>query len=222
MPDNNAFRRAVHQRIADEGLADRLSQSSFRLLKPPLFDQAERPHAREVEPAAIDAEDLGQTVDDVSVDDVVDDAGLLQLGGHTWDPWVSLQDAAAHATTSPGVYVARVDNQIVYVGMAGERRGQGVRGRLRVYARGRGAVSGPGEAALDRALADPEWVQDRLNQLRDRGPTRAKDWAAAAMNHSPLELTWTDAPTTDEARTWEREILTELEDSERSRNRQRP
>lgn len=48
-------------------------------------------------------------------------------------------------------------HEIVYVGMAGERAAsgtpQGLHGRLTAYQRGRGAVSGFGEAALDRALS---------------------------------------------------------------------
>jgi hypothetical protein len=43
--------------------------------------------------------------------------------------------------------------------MAAERRGQGIRGRLTVYRRGRAAVSGLGEAAMDRALRDPDWLR---------------------------------------------------------------
>jgi hypothetical protein len=58
-------------------------------------------------------------------------------------------------TRLPGVYLARQGDHddLVYVGMAGERRGQGIKGRLIVYSRGKAAVSGLGEAALDRALA---------------------------------------------------------------------
>jgi hypothetical protein len=38
--------------------------------------------------------------------------------------------------------------------MAGERRGQGIRGRLNVYGSGKALASGLGEAVMDRALAD--------------------------------------------------------------------
>jgi len=49
--------------------------------------------------------------------------------------------------------------------MAGERRGQGIRGTLTVYQRGRGAVPGLGEAAMDRALGDSGWQSLRLKQV---------------------------------------------------------
>lgn len=50
----------------------------------------------------------------------------------------------------PGAYMARTGETgpLVYMGMAGERRGRGVRGRLETYQRGKGAVSGLGEACL--------------------------------------------------------------------------
>lgn len=86
------------------------------------------------------------------------------------------------------------------IGMAGERRGQGVHGRLRVYARGRGAVSGLGEALLDRALADPVWLQDRLVLTRGSVSKRATAWARAAFGRRPLEVAWAGCHTAAEAR----------------------
>jgi hypothetical protein len=78
--------------------------------------------------------------------------------------------------------------------MAGERAGsgrpQGLYGRLSVYWTGKGAVSGFGEAALDRALADPNWVAQQLHALRTRGPKRAKDWARDAVLRLGLEVSW--------------------------------
>ena len=69
------------------------------------------------------------------------------------------------APRTPGVYMANDAADVVYDGMAAERRGQGIRGRLTVYRRGRAAVSGLDEAAMDRALADPRWLQQRLQQV---------------------------------------------------------
>jgi hypothetical protein len=66
---------------------------------------------------------------------------------------------------------------LVYVVMAGERGGRGVRGRLETYLRGKGAVSGLGQACLDRAFADPDWVAQRLVELKEGAPLRAKGWA---------------------------------------------
>ena len=65
-----------------------------------------------------------------------------------------LNDAINQAPTRPGVYVARSMSAgaVCYVGMAGERRGKGVRGRLLVYATGKGLASGLREASFDRAL----------------------------------------------------------------------
>jgi hypothetical protein len=49
-------------------------------------------------------------------------------------------------------------------------------------------VSGLGEAVLDRAVADPDWLTARLHDLRANGPTRAKEWAAAEFNREPLDV----------------------------------
>lgn len=60
-----------------------------------------------------------------------------------WSTWLRFDEAIRSAPKLPGVYLARAGAQgpLVYVGMAGERRGRGVRGRLEIYGRGRGAVS---------------------------------------------------------------------------------
>lgn len=79
----------------------------------------------------------------------------------------------------PGVYMARegTAGPIVYVGMAGERAGRtgtgtpkGLRGRLGVYASGKGLASGLGEAVMDRALADPGWLRERLTEVESGEP----------------------------------------------------
>jgi hypothetical protein len=67
-----------------------------------------------------------------------------------WSLWLPFVEAPAAASRLPGVYIAKDSAQLVYVGMAAERRGQGIRGRLTVYRRGRAAVSGLGEAAIVR------------------------------------------------------------------------
>lgn len=95
--------------------------------------------------------------------------------GLHWSDWLPLASAVSRAGTTPGVYVIRSGSQIVYVGRAGVRGGSGIPGRLRVYAQGRGAVSGFGEAALDRVLADPTWFASRLDDLKTRGPMRTKE-----------------------------------------------
>ena len=191
----NALRQQVHRALTTLGWAERINQMSFRLLRNP-----------ETEAASSDVEDLaaradkdlettdGVAIADVPVENVTAGGDRLGLADLTWSSWRPIDAAAREATTDPGVYVARSDGQIVYVGMAGERRGQGVRGRLQIYARGRGAVSGLGEAALDRALADPAWLAQRLASLHADGPARTKEWASDAIRRAQLELCWAAAP----------------------------
>lgn len=120
-----------------------------------------------------------------------------------WTEWHPFPEAIVDAPRLPGVYLLRepASGVIRYIGMAGERTGggkaQGLRGRLTVYRTGKGAVSGFGEAALDRALADPDWVEAQLGCLRTSGPQRAKEWAAAAISRLALEVSW--ATTADRA-----------------------
>jgi hypothetical protein len=117
-----------------------------------------------------------------------------------WSDWSPFETARRVAPREPGVYLLRQPTDspqpgvIVYVGMAGERAGggrpQGLYGRLAVYWTGKGAVSGFGEAALDRALADAEWVEAQLRRLRAGGPSRAKEWARDAVLRLGLEVSW--------------------------------
>lgn len=115
----------------------------------------------------------------------------------TWSPWLPFDQALAQAPRQPGVYLARSAGVIVYVGMAGERKGLGIRGRLAIYASGKGAVSGLGQAAFNRALADPAWVRSRLVALEAGEARTAKEWARAAIDQAALELAW--ATTSDRA-----------------------
>jgi len=226
LPANNAIRKQVHAFLIEEGWADRINERQFRLLLPP-----DRPTGRCTaidgraaagEPVpADDPDDEGVRIDELPAEQVTDGSGGIALGSAEWSAWTVLSVAATSATRSAGVYLARVGEHIVYVGMAGERRGQGVRGRLTVYARGRGAVSGLGEAVLDRALGDPAWVAERLNRLHQHGPARAKEWAAAAFDREPLEVAWTSATDAKSARELERQVLIELADADLW-NRARP
>lgn len=122
-------------------------------------------------------------------------------------------EAITTAPVTPGVYMAREgpSGPVVYVGMAGERRGRGVRGRLTVYARGKGMVSGLGEATMDRALADPEWLRLRLDELEsEHGARRATDWARLALERASLHIRWAPAPDRPAAVALERAVLTAL------------
>lgn len=131
-----------------------------------------------------------------------------------WSPWAPFATAVADAPRLPGVYLLRLPatHDIVYAGMAGERAGggngpQGLRGRLTVYARGRAAVSGFGEAALDRALADPAWLRARLKSLETDGPRRAKLWAKDAISHLAPDVRWAATTTAADARALEDRVV---------------
>jgi len=125
-----------------------------------------------------------------------------------WSDWASFETAAPVAPLTPGVYQMRTsDLSIVYVGMAGERKGMGIRGRLSIYRRGRGAVSGFGEAALDRALADAPFVQERLEALRGGQPRRASVWAKDAIQWLNVEIRWAECATKTEAEALEKAAI---------------
>jgi len=216
MEANDSIRQQIYATFKEAGWADRIGQRKFRLLVEPrdASGQVGVPETSEdgqLVPLS-DPEDDGTVVEAVAASAVTDEGGRLSLGGLHWSDWVPLSTAVNEATTSPGVYAARADGQVVYVGMAGERRGQGVRGRLTIYARGRGAVSGLGEAVLDRALADPEWLKSRLDDLRDLGPARTRAWAVAAFERSPLDVSWAATGSGDQARDAERRVLIALTD----------
>lgn len=129
-----------------------------------------------------------------------------------WSPWLPFDEAAVSAPRLPGVYLAqqRQDGALVYVGMAGERRGQGIRGRLTVYRRGKAAVSGLGEAVLDRALADATFVQGQLEQLLAGQPKRAAVWAQDALRWADLHIRWAVTADRPAAVTLERAVLDAL------------
>jgi hypothetical protein len=133
-----------------------------------------------------------------------------------WSDWMPFAEAIPSAPREPGVYLLRepLTAIIRYAGMAGERSGggrpQGLYGRLRVYSNGRGAISGFGEAALDRALADPAWLEQQLQDLRTHGPKRAQDWAREAVLRLDLEVTWSVTPDAADARYLETQVVTLL------------
>lgn len=122
-------------------------------------------------------------------------------------------DAVAVAPREPGVYLFRdsTTHAIVYVGMAGERAGsgrpKGLYGRLAVYRTGKGAVSGFGEAALDRALADASWLEEQARRLREDGPRRAKLWAADAVTRLAPEISWAVRPERADAKFLEDQVV---------------
>jgi len=124
-----------------------------------------------------------------------------------WSPWASFDDAAAIAPTSPGVYMMRAGGSIIYVGMAGERSGKGMRGRLAVYRTGKGAVSGFGEAVLDRALANEQFLRSQLEALLNADARRAKTWAKDAIAWVQPELRWAVCDDADAAGQLEDDVV---------------
>ena len=131
-----------------------------------------------------------------------------------WSQWRSWDGARAYAPRLPGVYLFRVGGATVYVGMAGERAGlagdrrpKGLWGRLGRYQSGRAAASGFGEAALDRALADPGFVRARLDHLEALGPERTLAWAVAAIHWLAPEVCWAVTPTGLAARELELAVI---------------
>jgi hypothetical protein len=140
-----------------------------------------------------------------------------------WSAWTPFADAVLQAPLSAGVYIAREGSTgpIVYVGMAGIRRGKGIRGRLGVYRSGKAAVSGLGEAAMDRALADESWLHERLAQVVAGQPERTTFWARAAIDRLNLHVCWAETGDESDGRRLEHDVLREL-DAHRLWNRRRP
>jgi hypothetical protein len=85
-----------------------------------------------------------------------------------------------------------------------------MRGRLRIYVSGKGAVSGFGEGALDRALADPAFIRAQLVHVDDGEPRRAKRWAQDAIAWHGVEPRWTMTADLLSARDLEGEIVESL------------
>ncbi|WP_030274514.1 hypothetical protein [Streptomyces sp. NRRL B-24484] len=130
----------------------------------------------------------------------------------SWSPWVPVEQARLQAPRQPGVYMARsaVTRVVVYVGSAGPRASDrsGIRGRICKYTGG--LASGLGEAALDRALADPEWLRVRLAEVEAGRAMRAAEWAKAALRRAEVELCWAVTSSKEEARALERRVQTAI------------
>lgn len=143
-----------------------------------------------------------------------DHTAVDELAG--WSPWAPFAEARMTAPRRPGVYLARegLDGPIVYVGMAGERRGQGIRGRLNVYGSGKALVSGLDEAVMDRALADVRWLKERLADVEEGRPLRAKAGGQAALARANLHVCWSVTEDRRSALELERAVLLALDRGE--------
>ncbi|MYR92347.1 MULTISPECIES: hypothetical protein [unclassified Streptomyces] len=125
-----------------------------------------------------------------------------------WTEWVPL--ISADPLPSPGVYLARqgAGGPVVYVGVgAGARQGGGLRGRLRRYTSGKALASGLGEGIFDRALADREWLRERLAEVESGRPMRAVEWGRAALVWANLHVCWALTDDRVEALSLERRVL---------------
>lgn len=148
----------------------------------------------------------------VESDGLTDHAVRLLDTLAVWSAWVPFAEALAVAPKLPGVYMAReaATGTIAYVGMAGERRGNGLRGRLAVYSSGRALASGLGEAVFDRALADGDWLRQRLAAADAGTPARAKQWGRLAIERAHLEVRWATVVDRASAEALERSCLDAL------------
>lgn len=160
----------------------------------------------------VDSSGTGHTADSIRA---ASDGGIVATDASTpgleWSDWVPFHTVMTVAPRTPGVYMMRLSAEPelgpVYIGMAGERKGNGLRGRLAIYFSGKGAASGLGEHAFDRALADPAWVEERLVEARERRSMRATKAARSAIDHLGLEVRWTCVATRTEALRVESELV---------------
>jgi hypothetical protein len=133
-----------------------------------------------------------------------------------WSPWLPFAEVASAAPRQPGVYLARQEREIIYVGMAGLRnRGgltavKGLQGRLSHYARGKALATGLGEAVFTRAITDPEWLRTRLSEVEAGEPGTLRDWGRAAFARADLEICWATTEGRDSALALERQVMATL------------
>jgi hypothetical protein len=137
----------------------------------------------------------------------IPDATLRHLA--TWSAWTLFEDvfsvSSRHSPSlqQPGVYLIRLDPVSYYVGMAGKRS---IRTRLGEYRAGND-LNGFTEIALDAALADAEWIAGQLSEIRAGRPTRARDWARAAIARGGIQACWSGCDGAAHARSLEDAVL---------------
>lgn len=129
------------------------------------------------------------------------EASIAAFGALTslaeWSEWLPFPAQVDEAPRLPGVYLLSVSDVIVYVGMAGERAGsdgmgrpKGLRARLRGYASGRAAISGFGQAVLDRALSDTSFVEAQLSSMLRGESQSVAAWSRAALATRDASFCW--------------------------------
>ena len=62
---------------------------------------------------------------------------------------------------------------------------------------------------MDRALADPAWLQARLEEALEGRPMRATMAARSAIDHAHLEVRWQTVSTRAEALVLEAQLIAE-------------
>lgn len=114
--------------------------------------------------------------------------------GLTWSAWYRADDAFRYAPALPGIYMARYQGQLVYVGMAGPRNGKGLSGRLRAYAVGKAPDGGLPYHASKLALQDPRFCDMIATAARRGQPWDIRQIAVQAMGWLSVELRCAAAP----------------------------
>lgn len=138
-----------------------------------------------------------------------------------WSPWTPFVDVVSLAPREPGVYLARQGDDVIYIGMAGLRDGdgktsvKGLQGRLAYYAGGKGVATGLGEAAFARAIADADWLRKRLAEVEAGRPRSLREWGKAALERFDLRLCWTTTTDRESAVVLERQVIDRLRDGGR-------
>lgn len=132
-----------------------------------------------------------------------------------WSPWRDFTPGTVRsAPTSPGVYLFKQDERLVYVGRAGERSGKGLRGRLTIYVSGRAPHSGLGSLALERALQDAQWLRERLEDVEAGHPLTVQAWSRLAVERAGLQVCWCTTSTAEAGVALERGVLDALRDED--------
>lgn len=153
--------------------------------------------------------------DETVVMDAIDDGQSADAwrGYGSWSEWRPFEAVTVLAApVTPGVYVVRAaaDGGVVYVGMAGERRGKGLRERLGAYVRGRAPHSGLGSLCMDQALADVDWLRSRADAVEAGARWDVYDWARAAIERARLEVCWVTTESPEAARLLEHRVLASM------------
>lgn len=143
-----------------------------------------------------------------------DPQGIVATLGD-WSSWEDFTPETVRLSpTSPGVYMFRQGERLVYVGRAGERSGRGLRGRLTIYVLGRAPHSGLGSLALERALQDALWLRERLQEVEAGHMLTVQAWSRLAVERAGLQVCWSTTSTAEAGVALERMVLDTLRDED--------